>query len=79
MLETIVSWLNNALGWVFSFLPDSPFQQFLSNTPIADYLGYVAYFVDISFMVTVLDSWLAAIAIYYIYMAVLRWVKALGD
>lgn len=79
MLDQIVSWLNNALGWVFSFLPDSPFQKLLNSAPVADYLGYVAYFLDISFMVNVLDLWLAAIGLYYVYMAILRWIKALGD
>lgn len=79
MLDTIVGWLNNALGWAFSFLPDSPFQQLLNNTPVQDYLGYVAYFLDISFLVNTLDLWLAAIAAYYIYMAVLRWIKAIDD
>lgn len=79
MLDTIVSWLNNALGRLLFFLPDSPFQSVLYNTPVADYLGYVAYFVDVSFIVNVFDLWLAAIAVYYVYMAILRWVKALGD
>lgn len=79
MFDKIVSWLNWALGAVFGFLPDSPFQSLLSNAPVSDYLGYVAYFVDISFIINVLDIWLAAIAVYYVYMAILRWVKALGD
>jgi hypothetical protein len=78
-MQTIINWLNNALGWVFGFLPDSPFQSLLSNTPVAEYLGYVAYFVDISFIINAFNIWLAAIAVYYIYMAVLRWVKAIGD
>lgn len=79
MLDTIIGWLNNALGWIAGVLPDSPFQSLLSNTPVADYLGYVAYFVDVGFIVNVLDIWLAAIAIYYVFMSVLRWVKAIGD
>lgn len=78
-MQQIIDWLNNALGWVFGWLPNSPFQSLLSNTPVADYLGYVAYFIDISFIVNVLDVWLAAIAAYYVVMAVLRWVKAIGD
>lgn len=79
-MDTVVNWLQNALSWVFQFLPDSPFQSFLaSNTAISDYLGYIAYFVDVSFMVNVLDAWLGVIAVYYIYMAVLRWVKAIGN
>lgn len=79
MMETIVSWLTNALGWVFGFLPDSPFQSLITAQPVAEYLGYVAYFVDVSFIVNAFDIWLGVIAVYYIYMAVLRWVKAIGN
>lgn len=78
-METIVSWLENALSWVFQFLPDSPFQNLLSAQPVAQYLGYIAYFVDVSFIVNAFDIWLGVIAVYYIYMAVLRWVKAIGN
>lgn len=78
-MSTVISWLNNALGWVFQWLPNSPFQSMVSTTPVADYLGYIAYFIDISFILTALDVWLAAIAAYYIVMAVLRWVKAIGN
>lgn len=79
MLQTLMDWLNNALGWVFGFLPDSPFQGMLSNTPVEDYLGYVAYFIDVSFIVNAFLVWLSAVAAYYIVMAVLRWVKAIGN
>lgn len=78
VLSQIVDWLNNALGWVFGFLPDSPFQNLLVNTPVDDYLGYVAYFVDISFICNAIDLWLAAIAVYYVYMAILRWIKVIN-
>lgn len=78
-MNTVVQWLSNALGWVFSFLPDSPFQGLLANNPVQEYLGYVAYFIDLRFIINAFDVWLAAIAIYYVYMAILRWVKAIGD
>lgn len=78
-MDTIISWLTNALGWVFGLLPDSPFQNLLNAQPVAQYLGYVAYFVDVGFMVNAFDVWLGVIAVYYIYMAVLRWIHAIGN
>ncbi len=78
-MDVIISWLNNALGWVFSFLPNSPFQSLIDTQPVADYLGYIAYFIDISFILKAFDLWLAAVASYYVVMAVLRWVKAIGN
>lgn len=79
MLDMIMGWLQNIASWVFSLLPDSPFQNLLVNTSVQQVLGYVAYFVDIKFMLDTFSIWLTAIATYYIYMALLRWIKALGN
>lgn len=78
VLNQIVGWLSNLLGWVTQFLPDSPFQNLLASGPVATYLGYVAYFVDVQYIVNATGLWIAAIAVYYVYMAILRWVKAMG-
>ena len=49
VFRQIFDWLGNALndvlGWVLCVLPDSPFKA-LSNSPIADYLPALNYFID---------------------------------
>lgn len=64
-------------------LPISPFQRFLANWDgfevIQKYLAYVNWFVPISTILDILTIWLGAIAIFYAVMAILRWVKVVGD
>lgn len=76
-MSTVITWLENAMKWALSCLPDSPF-TLLDNSPIKEYLGYINWFLPFDFVVATLQVWLAAIAIYYIYSAVLRWVKAIN-
>ena len=77
----IFDWLGNALndvlGWVLCVLPDSPFKA-LSNSPIADYLPALNYFIDVAFIINTLAAWISAIAIYYGYQVILRFIKAIN-
>lgn len=65
------------------FLPISPFQRFLANWDgfevIRKYLAYVNWFVPISTILDILVIWLSAIGVFYAIMAILRWVKIVGD
>jgi hypothetical protein len=76
MLDTIVGWLTEALTYAVNFLPNSPFEM-VSNSPAATYLGYVNWFMPVSFFLTSLETWLTAVAVYYAISAILRWVKAI--
>lgn len=63
---------------VFSFLPKSPFSSFISALNNIPYLGYLNYFIPVAQMVAIGEAWLAAIAVFYIYQIVLRWVRAIS-
>nr|DAF20302.1 MAG TPA: hypothetical protein [Inoviridae sp.] len=43
------------------------------------FLGYLNWFIPIGTIVKVGLSWLAAIALFYIYSIIMRWVKMIGD
>lgn len=75
ILTTIFEWLKSALVWVVELLPDSPFTA-ISNTPIAQYLPWINWFVPFDFVVLTLTTWLIAVGGYYVYSVILRWVKA---
>lgn len=60
-----------------SLLPGSPFTAFINSIPSIPYLGYINYFVPISQMIAIGQAWLTAIGIFYLYQAVLRWLKAI--
>lgn len=64
-------------------LPISPFQRFFASwngfSVIQGFLKYVNWFVPISTLLDILVAWLAAIAVFYAVMAILRWVRIVGD
>lgn len=68
--------LYDLLKSIIDLLPDSPFTM-LSNSPIADYLPYINYFVDFEFIVNTLLLWLIAVAGYYTYSVILRMIKTI--
>lgn len=65
------------------WLPVSPVQRFLQNwngiSTIQQYLKYINWFIPVSILLDILVAWLSAIAIFYMVMAILRWVKVVGD
>ncbi|MFA5543613.1 MAG: hypothetical protein WDA47_07530 [Bacilli bacterium] len=81
-LQSFFSWIWGILKGVvislLSFLPDSPF-TLIENSSISEYLGYINYIVPVSQIVAILQAWVVAIAVYYIYQAILRWVKLTGS
>ena len=66
---------------IASILPTSPFKGVIDqlNTGGLPALGWLNWFFPVSECLTVLGLWLAAIALYYLYMVVARWVKLIGD
>jgi len=64
---------------VIELFPASPFAVLdeLSNSEVYDWLRMVNWFVPIGTFVSILESWLACVAAYYVYQVVLRWVKVI--
>lgn len=57
-------------------LPASPF-ELLSNSSVSQYMGWLNWLVPIQQIIGILEAWTAAILIYYIYVTILRWIKAI--
>lgn len=81
LLVSFVNFVINAIGGALSFilgvLPKSPF-KYLENASVKEYLGYLNWIVPIDYIITFLEAWLVAIALFYIYQAFARWVKMIG-
>lgn len=76
IVNYLIEGLGAVLAVILALLPDSPFQKYiLANSTVTKYLGYVNYFVPVSEMLVIFSAWCTAIAVYYIYQAVLRWVN----
>lgn len=65
------------LSVVFTLLPESPFQSYISFFSDIPYLNYLNWFVPISDIIAFFEVWLAAIVIYYGDMVVLRFANGL--
>lgn len=64
---------------IIQLLPTSPFQQFLEDFEDLPFLGYLNWFFPVRGCLIVLAAWLGAIALFYLYSIVMRWVKMIGD
>lgn len=76
VLNYIIKLLGGVISFIFRLLPDSPF-KLLDNSPIADFLPTLNYFLPISEIILSAETWLTCIGIYYLYQIVLRWIKAI--
>jgi|LSQX01.2.fsa_nt_gb hypothetical protein len=80
VLKKIVDWIMNLLNLVVNLLPDSPFIFLEADyipEEISNILPYVNWFIPVGTIMTIVETWLVAVVIYYTYQAILRWVKAI--
>lgn len=76
-MSAIFHLLNRLAAAALSFLPDSPFTGFIDQIRTIPYLGYLNYFIPISDFLVLLGVWGTAISAFYLYSAILRFVKAI--
>ena len=76
MCNVLIKGVGAVLSGLVSILPNSPFVA-LSNSAISKYLPTLNYFIPVNEIISIGETWLVAIGVYYIYQAVLRWTKAI--
>jgi len=77
MLDWLVELFNGFGSKLMDVLPHSPFSQFIKQISMNANIGYINWFIPIHTMLIMLNAWLGAIAIYYAYMIIARWIKLL--
>lgn len=74
--------LINIVNWLLGLLPRSPFRDFIDNfhsdNTISTALKYFNWFFPVTECLTVFSLWLAAVALFYLYSLILRWVKLIS-
>jgi len=60
-------------------LPTSPFRQFLDDFANLPFLNYLNWFVPVKEILIVLVAWCGAIALFFLYSIIMRWLKVIGD
>lgn len=76
ILNKIISILGVAVSAIVNIFPASPF-QYVSNSQYSDLLSKINYFVPFYDFLVVLEGYLVAVAIYYLYSVWARWLKAI--
>lgn len=64
---------------LISVLPTSPFAPFIAQFGQLPALGWLNWFFPVRGCLTVMAAWLTAVALFYLYSVVARWVKLIGD
>lgn len=77
IVSQILKFLNSALGKIMFFLPSSPFDAFINNMEDLSILAQINYFIPLQEMIMIGELWLVSITLFYVYSAILRWVKAI--
>lgn len=60
---------------VMELLPLSPFTNWISYLSGVPYLGWINWFIPMGTIVSITATWVSAIALYYVYSAILRWLR----
>ena len=67
--------LDKLLAVVLSLLPLYPFKEFIDKLEEIPFLGYLNYFIPVGTCLKIGAAWLSAIALFYLYSVVARWIK----
>lgn len=64
--------------WLLNFLPHSPFQSLIANIDNIPYLAEFNWFFPVTEIISVMEVWLTAVALFYLYSAIMRFVKIIS-
>lgn len=74
-INSIIDVFSDLLNSIIEALPTSPFAQFTYSTLSNNLLGFLNYFLPISEVIAVLQLWVIAVAGYYIYKYILKFIR----
>lgn len=78
MFDSLTGTLVSLAISVINLFPASPFAPIISsfnNSVVHTYLSYINFIFPVGTMLSILSLWIAAVATYYIYQLILRWIK----
>lgn len=61
-------------SWLIQFLPKSPFQSVIASLGSIPYLAQLNWFLPVTEIIAVMQLWLVAVGLYYLYSAVMRFI-----
>jgi hypothetical protein len=76
ILQKIINAVGSALAFLVSLFPQSPF-SFIDSSQFSDLISKINFFIPVYEFIVIAQSWLVAVAVYYLYSVFARWVKAI--
>jgi uncharacterized protein (DUF486 family) len=77
LCQSVIDGLVAMLQGIANILPGSPFNGLSAMTLDSKWFGYLCYIVPVPQIIALLESWGVAVGLFYVYMIVLRWIKAI--
>lgn len=81
LFNALFDLLSSLLNWILSIFPQDPFLPFLNDfkDSLTPYINYLNWFINFEHLRNILFAWLGAIALFYAWMTLGRWLKVIGD
>ena len=69
---------NKFYVWLIALLPSSPFIALINSISNIPYLKYLNWFFPVTEVVALLEAWLVAIAVFYLYRVIMSYIHLIG-
>lgn len=81
MVDFFLELMSKFKDAVISLLPLSPFSKFIDEFEKLnpEWLGWLNWIIPVKQILIVTAAWLGAVALFYIYSVIMRWIKLIGD
>jgi len=76
IINKIIALVGAVITVLYNLMPSSPF-TIIEKTEFAGLVAKINYFLPIYEFVAIMETWLVAIAIFYLYSIFARWIKAI--
>lgn len=74
MIDALLDLVNTVLSW----LPQSPFANVPSTISSSQGIAWLCWFFPVHDCLLLMTAWIGAIALYYLAVVALRWVKVIS-
>ena len=74
IFNSIGDFIYQIIETILSLFPDSPFVAVANMGSVQQALGWLNWVIPISSMIAIMETWLTAVGIYYLWQALGRWL-----
>lgn len=76
IFNKIIEMIGSVIGVLYALLPNSPF-VIVSNSEFSNFISQINYFVPVYEFLSIMETWLVCVAVFYLYSIFARWIKAI--